>query len=216
MIQLLQNNLPSFLSGFGYTLLSSAIGLFFSLLIGILMALGQISPLKWLRTLTRMYVEFFRNIPLLVIVLFFYVVVPLYLFKINGFAAGTLGLILYTSSFVADVVRSGINSIPKGQMEAGLSSGLTRRQVLRLIILPQALRIVLPPLGNQAINLIKNSSILAMVAGMDLMYQGDIIASTTFNTIDTYIIIGLFYLLLTVPISIFVKRTEQRLKVTHH
>lgn len=86
-------------------------------------------------------------------------------------------------------------------MEAGLSSGFSYSETMRYIVLPQAFKIVVPPLGNQFINLIKNSSILAMVAGLDLMYQGDLIASTTFNTFDTYIIVGLFYLVLTLPLS---------------
>jgi putative glutamine transport system permease protein len=95
-------------------------------------------------------------------------------------------------------------------MEASLSSGFTYSQAMRYIILPQAFKIVVPPLGNQFINLVKNSSILAMVAGLDIMYQGDLIASETFNTFDTYIIVGLFYLIITLPLSYLMVYLERR------
>ena len=104
--------------------------------------------------------------------------------------------------------------MPKGQTEAGLSQGLTYSQTMRYIVLPQAFKIVVPPLGNQFINLVKNSSVLAMVAGLDLMYQGDLIASTTFNTFDTYIIVALFYLVLTLPLSYLMNHLEKKWAVT--
>jgi putative glutamine transport system permease protein len=165
------------------------------------MAILQLSHNRIIRSLAKAYVAFFRNIPLLIIVMFFYVVAPMYFYSFDGFQAGTIGLTIYTSAFIAETVRSGIQTVPNGQMEAGLSSGFSYSETLRYIVLPQAFKIVVPPLGNQFINLIKNSSILAMVAGLDLMYQGDLIASTTFNTFDTYIIVGLFYLVLTLPLS---------------
>ena len=172
------------------------------------MAIIQVSPLKVVKKIAAAYVEFFRNIPLLVIVMFFFVVAPIYGFAFDGFWAGTLGLILYTSAFVADTIRAGIEGIPKGQMEAGRSTGLTYVETMWYIILPQAYKIVLPPLGNQFINLVKNSSILAMVTGVDLMYQGDLIASTTFQTIETYTLIGLIYLCITLPISYLMRYLE--------
>ena len=210
---LIQNYGSAFLEGFINTLIASVIALFFSLLIGTIMGMLQVSDNKFIRSLANIYVEIFRNIPLLVIVMFFYVAVPMYFVSITGFWAGTIGLTIYTSSFIADNVRAGILTVSKGQMEAGLSQGLEESQVMRHIILPQAIRFVLPPLGNQAINLVKNSSILAMVAGLDLMYFGDFVAMETFNTFDTYIIVGLMYLVITVPLSIATKRLEEKLDV---
>lgn len=202
------------IDGFLNTLFSSIIALFFSLIIGTLMAILQLSKNKWISSLANAYVEFFKNIPLLIIVMFFYVVVPLYWFSINGFTAGTIGLTIYTSAFIAETVRAGIMSVPKGQTEAGLSTGLTQNETMRYIVLPQAFKIVIPPLGNQFINLVKNSSVLAMVTGLDLMYQGDLIASETFNTFDTYILIGLIYLILTLPLTYLMSYIERRLNVT--
>lgn len=211
MIELLQQFSSPLVEGFINTLIASVIALVLSTLIGTVMGIIQVSPNKVAAKLASAYVEFFRNIPLLVIVMFFYVVIPLYWFNISGFTAGTIGLTIYTSSFIADNVRAGIQSIDKGQTEAGLSQGLTGSEVMRYIVLPQAIRVIIPPLGNQFINLVKNSSILAMVAGMDLMYYGDLIASETFNTFETYILIALFYLLITVPLTLLTKRVEKRL-----
>lgn len=200
MLTLFQEYSGMFFEGFKFTIYSSIIALFFSLIIGTLMAILQLSSNRVIKFLAQAYVEFFRNIPLLIIAMFFFVVVPLYWVQIDGFQAGTIGLVIYTSAFIAETVRSGIQTVPKGQTEAGLSQGLTYSQTMRYIILPQAFKIVVPPLGNQFINLVKNSSVLAMVAGLDLMYQGDLIASTTFNTFDTYIIVALFYLVLTLSL----------------
>ena len=211
MISIWENYHSDILSGLQITLIASFTALIFSLLIGTLMAIFQVSKTKWLKRLGNIYVNLFRNLPLLIVVMFLFVVMPLYGIKMGGLTAGTIGLTLYTSAFIADTVRAGIEGIPKGQLEAGLASGLTYSQVMRLIVLPQAFKIVIPPLGNQFINLVKNSSILAMVTGADLMYQADLISSSTFNTIGTYTLIGLIYLLLTLPLSYLMKYLENRL-----
>jgi len=213
MIELLQQYWPLALEGFVNTLTASIIALIGSVLLGTLMGMLQLTPNKIVRGIANAYVEFFRNIPLLVIVMFFYVVVPMYWVNLSGFWAGTIGLTIYTSSFIADNVRAGILTVPDGQMEAGLSQGMKHSQVMRYIILPQAIRIVIPPLGNQFINLVKNSSILAMVAGLDLMYYGDYVAMETFNTFDTYILVGILYLVITLPLTYFTRKVETKLGV---
>lgn len=178
------------------------------------MGVLQLNRNKLVSGFANAYVELFRNIPLLVIVMFFYVAIPMVGLPLTGFQAGIIGLTLYTSSFIADNVRAGILTIPEGQEEAGLASGLTRNQVMTYIILPQAIRVVIPPLGNQFINLVKNSSILAMVAGFDLMYFGDLIAMETFNTFETYILVAIFYLMITLPLTALVKYLEGKLSLT--
>ena len=215
ILHLLSEYGPVLLEGFGNTLLASVIALVFSILIGTLMGVAQVSRRPLLSRLATAYVEFFRNIPLLIIVMFFYVVVPMYWLQINGFTAGVIGLTIYTSTFIADNVRAGILAIDRGQVEAGMSTGLTRRQVMRYIVLPQAVRIIIPPLGNQFINLVKNSSVLAMVAGLDLMYFGDLIASETFITLDTYVLVALFYLVITVPLTYLMQRLDQYLQAKY-
>ncbi|ASS96879.1 amino acid ABC transporter permease [Peribacillus simplex] len=203
---ILTENLDMYLIGFKNTIMSSLIALVASLILGVLIAIMRIAPIKPLNWLGTAYVEFIRNIPLLIITFFFFLGL-----KLSGLYAGTLALTIYTSSFIAEAIRAGILSVPKGQMEAARSSGLTYGQAMRLVILPQAVKIVIPPLGNQFINLVKNSSILAVVAGLDLMYHGDLISSRTFVVFDVYIFVAAFYLILTIPLSFGVGYLEKRL-----
>ncbi|RVU71343.1 MULTISPECIES: amino acid ABC transporter permease [Lactobacillus] len=210
MWQIITNNWSAFLMGFWNTILCSIIALFFSLILGVIFALLEVAPPKFGRVIARIYVEIFRNIPLLVIVMIFYLIVPRFIVKLSGFQAGTIGLTLYTSAFIAETVKSGINSIGEGQMEGARSNGMTYIQAMRYVILPQAMKIVIPPLGNQFVNLIKNSSVLAFVAGFDLMYQAQIIAFATLKTIDTYVVVGLFYLILTMPLSYYMRYLEKK------
>lgn len=211
MIHIFATQWQSLLYGLGQTLLCSIIALFFSLIIGSLFAIFEIIPNKFMRVIGRVYVEVFRNIPLLVITMFFFVVLPLYVAKINGFTAGTIGLTIYTSAFIAETVRSGIQSVDDGQMEGALSNGLSFWQSMRYIVLPQAFKIVIPPLGNQFINLVKNSSVLAFVAGFDLMYQGNMIANDTLQTMPTFFAVGILYLIITMPLSYYMRHLEKKL-----
>ncbi|MDF7673090.1 amino acid ABC transporter permease [Lactobacillus sp. ESL0701] len=197
--------------GLGWTLLCSLITLVFSSIIGTVLALLQMLPSKLVHLLCRIYIEVFRNIPLLVIVMFLYLIIPLYFFKINGFTAGTIGLTLYTSAFIAEIIRSGIQSVEAGQLEGARSTGMTYWQAMRYVVLPQAFKIVIPSLGNQFVNLIKDSSILAFVAGFDLLYQANAIASKTFDTINSYLVVGILYLLLTMPLSYYMHYLEKKL-----
>ncbi|MGE7780114.1 amino acid ABC transporter permease [Peribacillus sp. NPDC097264] len=203
---ILTENLDMYLMGFKNTIISSLIALVSSLILGVLIAIMRIAPIKPLNWFGTAYVEFIRNIPLLIITFFFFLGL-----KLSGLYAGTLALTIYTSSFIAEAIRAGILSVSKGQMEAARSSGLTYGQAMRFIILPQAVKIVIPPLGNQFINLVKNSSILAVVAGLDLMYHGDLISSRTFVVFDVYIFVAAFYLILTIPLSLGVGYLEKRL-----
>ncbi|ANS73485.1 glutamine ABC transporter permease [Paenibacillus yonginensis] len=201
-----------YMEGFRGTLLSSLLALVGSFALGALIAVFRIGPVRALRWLGTGYVEFIRNIPLLLVVYVFYYGPAAFGIPLDGFTAGTIGLAVYTSSFIAEAIRAGIMAIPKGQTEAARSSGLTYGQTMVHIILPQAIRLVIPPLGNQFINLIKNSSVLTIVAGLDLMYFADIVNSDTFRTFDTYIFVALFYLVLTLPLSYGVRVWERRLQ----
>lgn len=211
MITLFLDNWQAYLTGFGNTILASIIALVFSLIIGSAFAIMELLPSRLLRVIAHIYIEVFRNIPLLVVAMFFYIVVPQYVVKLDGFTAGTIGLTLYTSSFIAETVRAGILAVDPGQMEGARANGLTYWQAMRYIVLPQAYKIVIPPLGNQFINLIKNSSVLAFLAGFDLMYQAQTVASATFKTFSAYFIVGFFYLVLTLPLSYYMRYLEKKL-----
>lgn len=208
---ILTDHWDMYLQGFGNTLKASLLALIGSFLLGTIFAIFRISPIRPLKWIGTAYVEFVRNIPLILVVFLFFVGLPAIGIVLNPFFAGTLGLTVYTAAFIAETIRAGIQAIPKGQTEAARSSGLTYMQTMRYIILPQAIKVVIPPMGNQFINLVKNSSVLGVIAGLDLMYFGDLISADTFVTFDVYIFVGLFYLILTLPLSSFVGYLERRL-----
>ncbi|WP_289137636.1 amino acid ABC transporter permease [uncultured Brevibacillus sp.] len=200
-----------YLEGFGNTLKASLLALIGSFVLGTIFAIFRISPIRPLNWIGAAFVEFIRNIPLILVVFLFFVGLPAIGIVLNPFLAGTMGLTVYTAAFIAETIRAGIQAVPKGQTEAARSSGLTYLQTMRYVILPQAIKVVIPPMGNQFINLVKNSSVLGVIAGLDLMYFGDLIAADTFVTFDVYIFVGLFYLILTLPLSSFVSYLERRL-----
>lgn len=210
-ISILTKYFDVYLEGFVNTIYSSIIALIGSFVLGTVIAVFRISSIKPLRWAGTVYVEFIRNIPLLLVVYIFYLGLPSLGIVLSGFVSGTIGLAVYTASFIAEAIRAGIMSIPKGQAEAAQSSGLTYVQTMRHVVLPQAIKIVIPPLSNQFINLVKNSSVLSVVAGLDLMYFGDKIASKTYATMDTYIFVAAFYLVLTLPLSYIALQLERRL-----
>ncbi|HET7629164.1 MAG TPA: amino acid ABC transporter permease [Bacillales bacterium] len=210
------SHLDLYWSGFLRTLLTSAIAVVLSLILGLIVAALRVSGVKPLAFFARWYVEFLRNTPLLVQVFFFYYALPqlhLPFLNFNGFQAGVLGLSFYTAAYVAEIVRAGIQSIEAGQMEAARASGLTYVQAMVYIIFPQAFRIVIPPLGTEYINTVKNSAILAFFAGADLMYVADTLQGSTGAVFAVYITAGLFYLLITIPLSVFVNFLEKKLLV---
>lgn len=209
MWTLFTSHASEFFTGFGWTILSSVIALIGSTILGLGFALLQIVPNRFANIVGKIYIEGVRNIPLLVITMFFYVVVAKVL-NLNGFVSGTIGLTLYTSAFIAETIRAGINSVDSGQYEGARSNGLSWWQAMRYVVLPQAIRLVIPPLGNQFVNLIKNSSVLAFVAGLDLMYQANMISQLTFDTFGPYIIVAIFYLILTLPLSYYMRYLENK------
>lgn len=208
---ILTENWDMFAEGFKVTLLCSLLALIGSFLLGTILAVFRIAPIKLLNWIGTIYVEFFRNIPLLIIAFTIFVGLPTLGISLNGFQAGTIALIIYTSAFIAEAIRAGILAVHKGQNEAARSSGLTYIETMRYVILPQAFKIVIPPLGNQFINLVKNSSILSVIAAGELMYQADLISARTYVVFDVYIIVALLYLVITLPLSYGVNYLEKRL-----
>lgn len=210
--RILTDYFGTYMEGFLNTILSSLLALAGSFVIGAIIAVFRIATVRPLRWFGTGYVEFIRNIPLLLVVYIFYYGPSALGSPMDGFTSGTIGLAVYTSAFIAEAIRAGIMAVPKGQTEAARSSGLSYMQTMLHVVLPQAIKLVIPPLGNQFINLIKNSSVLTIVAGMDLMYFADIINTETYRTFDTYIFVAIFYLLLTLPLSYGIRVWERRLQ----
>ncbi|MCJ8012020.1 amino acid ABC transporter permease [Paenibacillus sp. KQZ6P-2] len=215
-VHVLINHWDRFLEGFIHTVESSIIALIGSFILGTLIAIMHISPYKPLNWLGTVYVEFIRNIPLLLVVFFFFLGLPSLGIPLDGFTSGTLGLMVYTAAFIAECIRAGIQTVPSGQTEAARATGLTYVQTMLHIVLPQAIKIVLPSISNQFINLVKNSSILAVVAGLDLMYYADLISADTFLPLTVYTFVALFYLVLTLPLSMGVHYMERRFSSADH
>ncbi len=187
--------------------------LLLALLLGAISGIMSSSPYRILRGIARVYVEFFQNTPLAIQVFFVYYALPYAGIVLYEVPIGILCVGLYTGAYISEVVRAGIGSIPKGQSEAAASQGFTYVQTMVLIILPQTIRIILPPLINQCVNLIKNTSILAMIAGGDLMYKSNAWATNGhFSYGPSYLVCGILYFILCFPLTQWARRYEMKLK----
>lgn len=204
-----------FLSGFTYTLSVSALALAIALVFGTIGGVMASSKSKILKAYTRTYVEIFQNTPLVIQIFFLYFALPPLGIRLDVFMVGVLGVGAYHGAYVSEVVRSGINAVPKGQFEAAYSQGFTFIQAMRYIIVPQTIKIILPPLTNQVVNLIKNTSVLLIIAGGDLMYQADVYAGTNLNYAPAYIIAALLYFIVCYPLATLARVYENRLKNAH-
>ncbi|WP_456325860.1 amino acid ABC transporter permease [Desulfonauticus submarinus] len=201
------------IDGLILTLKISAVSIVFSLIIGTIIAVFRLSKIKPLEWFSLAYTEFFRNTPLLVQIFFWYfgsdAVLPKavnqWLYKQDfEFAAGVIALTVYTSAFIAEEIRSGINSIPKNQLEASRACGLSFIQAMRYVILPQAFRIIIPPLISQFLNLTKNSSLVMTIGVMELTYMARQIESYTFHGFEAFTVATLIYIAISLTISLMV------------
>lgn len=213
-------SLDAFWDGFFVTLQVVVYGLVLALVLGTVLGIFSTTRSRVLRAISRVYVEFYQNTPLPVQVFFMYTAGPQVLQAITGaaspvriapFALGVLGVGLYHAAYVSEVIRTGIESVPKGQMEAALSQGFTRVQGYVYVILPQTFKVILPPLCNQALNLVKNTSVLALIAGGDLMYNADNYVST-YGYLQGYIMCCLLYFIICFPLAVLVQYLERRSK----
>lgn len=208
---LIRESLPLLFQGAWVTLRITALSLVFGILLGTLVALARMSPLRWLSGLTLGYIELLRGTPLLVqIFLIFFGIPQLTQQQINEFAAGVIAFSINSSAYVAEILRAGIQSIPKGQREAALSLGFSPTQTLRYIILPQAFTRVIPPLVNEGITLLKNSSLLSAIAVVELTRAGQLISARTFKPFEMYLAVSLIYLVMTLALSFVARRLEAR------
>ncbi len=205
------------LMGLGYTVAYTVICTVIGLAIGLAVAMGRLSQPVWLRAPLRAYVEVFRCTPVLVQLVWFYYALPVLTgIQISAALAAILALSLYGSSFYSEIIRGGIISIDPGQTEAARALGMRRFQMMRRVVLPQAFRRMVPPLLNQSILQLKNTSLLSVLALPDLLYQGQSIAHETYRPLETYTVVALAYFLVLLPATILVKRVETRLSGPAH
>jgi polar amino acid transport system permease protein len=206
------DNLRFLLSGVWMTLSLSLTAIFFSVLIGLFVALPGLSVKAGFRWFNRAYVELFRSIPLLVLILWVYYGLPVVLgISMNPFIAGVVALAISDSAFEAEIFRGGIQSIGRGQIEAAASLGLNYYQKMRLIILPQAIRRILPPLGNQFVYMLKMSSLVSIIGLQELTRKANELSVTVYRPLEIYTVLVLEYLVLILIVSWLVRRLESRL-----
>lgn len=196
--------------GLFLTLEISAVSLVFSLLLGFFFGIGRVARNAALRDLAAVYVELIRGTPLLVQIFIVYFFIGTVL-QLSAFWAGVAALSVFTGAYVAEIVRAGIQAVPRGQTEAAQSLGLSAFQTMRHVILPQATRKILPPLAGQSINLIKDSSLVSVMALTDLTKAGREVVSSTFSPFEVWFTVALMYLVLTGALSLLVQRLERRL-----
>ncbi|MCX7708937.1 MAG: amino acid ABC transporter permease [Clostridia bacterium] len=195
------------------TLAASMLALALSLALGVMFGVMSTSHWKIAKAISRIYVEFIQNTPLVIQIFFYYHGLPHLGLSLPVFSIGVLGVGVYHGAYISEVVRAGIQSIPKGQREAAYSQGLNYVETMKYIILPQAKRIVLPPLANQAVSLVKNTSVLAMIAGGDLMYRADSWSSQNLYYGPAYVTTGILYLMLCLPLASLARNLEKKAEV---
>ncbi len=199
-----------FAQGFLRTLLISGLGLFFTLVIGVVLGMILCSKQKVLIALIKGYMSVFQNTPLVMQVFIYYNVLPRLGITWGTVAIGVVGLALYTGAYATDIVYSAIRAVPFGQMEAASSQGFSFIGSMIRVVLPQAIKIGLPPMTNQAVNLIKNSSVMAVIAGGELMYAANIWSGSNLIYGPTFVMTGVLYLVICLPISLLARKLEKR------
>ena len=213
-MNLVVNSFPLLLIGAGVTIqitvLSTAIGFVIGLIVGV----ARISNLRVLRMLAEVYVEFFRGTPLLVQIFLFYFALPVITGqRIDPFIAAISACGINSGAYVAEIFRAGIQSVDDGQMEAGRSLGMTWLQTMRYIIVPQAFKRVIPPLGNEFIAMLKDSSLVSVIGFEELTRRGQLIIAKTYGSFEIWMSVAVIYLVMTLTISRFVAYLERRHRV---
>ncbi|KHF30258.1 Inner membrane amino-acid ABC transporter permease protein YecS [Anoxybacillus sp. BCO1] len=194
-----------------WTIGLSLVGIFFGTILGLAIGLGKMVQNRLIRLPFDWYVHFFRGTPLFVqILLIHFGVMPIFTAQPNPLVSGAISLSLNAAAYIAEIFRAGIQSIDRGQMEAARSLGMTHVQAMRYIILPQAIKRMIPPLGNEFIVLIKDSSLAAIIAAPELMYWGRAMQGQYYRVWEPYLTVALIYLVLTLSLSKLLHRLERR------
>lgn len=211
-------SLPFLLTGIQWTIIIAVAGLFFGFFIGAAMGLSRTSKNKLIYGAATIYVEAIRGTPMLVQAVYIYFGINQILlqtvgFKIDSISAGIITIALNSGAYIAEIVRGSVQSIHRGQIEAGRSLGLSKFKTFYYIVWPQALKRMIPPLGNQFIISLKDTSLLSVIAVGELLRQGQLVVSTTFAAFEIYTVVALLYLIMTLSISAVLRRLERRLDV---
>jgi polar amino acid transport system permease protein len=205
--------LPDLLRASRYTIGITLAGFAIALVFGLLLAVLRRSRLRLLSWPSAFLVEFIRSTPLLIQLYFLFYVLPDYGLTLSPIATGTLGIGLHYSCYVAEVYRAGLNAVPRGQWEAAKALSLSPWHAYRDIVLPQAVRPIIPALGNYLVAMFKDTPVLSAITVVELMLQAKNIGSQTFRYIEPITMAGLFFLIISVSVAMLVRRIETRLRM---
>ena len=218
MIGIIQSYGTMLLEGMGRTLLQTFLSLLFAMVIGLIFALMNVGRNRVFNLIGTFYVDAVRGVPLIVLAYFIYFGIPTAIqtigfsdFRLSSIQAGAIALSMNCGAYMAEIIRAGIESVDKGQMEASRSLGLSYGKSMRLVILPQAIRTMIPSIINQFIITLKDTSILSVIGFTELTNVGKTIMGNTFKSLETWAIIGIMYMVVIVTLSKLAKRFERRL-----
>jgi polar amino acid transport system permease protein len=211
LLQFIGSSLPLLLKGAVITIELTVAAILLGMGLGLVVALARIARTPIFRVPATFYVEFIRGTPLLVQVFMIYYGLGT-IIQVNDYVAGILALTINTAAYNAEIFRAGIQSIGKGQMEAARSLGMTYQQAMIHVILPQAIRVVVPPLGNEFIALLKDSSLVSIIGLADLMRVGREINGRSLMPFETFGLVAIIYLAMTLPLSLIVRFGERKFK----
>lgn len=217
MVAIVQTYWSMLLYAMGQTLLLTLLSLVFAMIIGLTFGLMNVGKNRVLNLIGTIYVDAVRGVPLIVLAYFIYLGIPAGIkmmgiqnFRLPALQAGTIALSMNCGAYMAEIIRAGIESVDKGQMEASRSQGLTYGQSMRLVVLPQAIRTMIPSIINQFIITLKDSSILSVIGFPELTNMGKTISGNTFKVLQTWSIVGLMYMIVIITLSKVAKRIERR------
>ncbi|MDD3159316.1 amino acid ABC transporter permease [Anaeromusa sp.] len=211
---LVTRSFPLLLLGAGVTIQITALSVGFGLVIGVFMGMARLSKMWVIRSFAAVYVDFIRGTPLLVQIFLIYFALPIIIGqRIDPFIAAITACSINSGAYVAEIFRGGIQSIDKGQMEAGRSLGMTWWQTMRFIVLPQAFKRVIPPLGNEFIAMLKDSSLVSVIGFEELTRRGQLIIARTYGSFEIWLTVAFIYLVMTLSISRLVAYLERRYKI---
>ena len=211
-VDLMINSLPLLIAGAGITIQITAISVGLGLIIGMFVGIARISNVKLLRWLAAIYIDFLRGTPLLVQIFLIYFALPVLLGqRVDPFIAAITACGINSGAYIAEIFRAGIQAIDEGQMEAGRSLGMTGVPTMRYIIVPQAFKNIVPPLGNEFIALLKDSSLVSVIGFEELTRRGQLIIARTYGSLEIWISVAIIYLVMTLTISRLVAYLEKRL-----
>jgi polar amino acid transport system permease protein len=206
--------LPSLLQGAVITVTVSLLAFVLACVLGLLLGMMRLSRVWPVRILAACYIQFIRGTPLLLQLFFIYYVLPYAGIVLSPFASGVIGLTMNYGAYMAEVFRSGIQAIVKGQSEAGFALGMSRRLLMRRIIMPQALRIIIPALGNFFVSIFKDSALVSVLTLRDLMFSGQLLASATFKHFEIFTMVAVIYFMISYPAAKLVDYIEARFDLT--